>query len=89
MADRLLGTHPHGRSHTGAPRLDAVAILCDNRAMCDFDYLANAEAAMKKAVLSDTAHERLHWVRAAQMWQELARLRHDNGTIVPAVSRSV
>jgi len=37
----------------------------------DYDCLAEAEAAMKRAAATNCPHDRLKWVLAAQVWLDL------------------
>jgi hypothetical protein len=38
-----------------------------------FDFLAEAEAAMKKAAVAGCEHDRLRWTHVAQVWRDLGR----------------
>jgi hypothetical protein len=50
----------------------------DNQGMsADYDCLAEAEAAMKRAAATNCPHDRLRWVRAAQVWLDLDRFGSD------------
>jgi hypothetical protein len=49
----------------------------DQRVSADYDCLAEAEAAMKRAVATKCPHDRLRWVRAAQVWLDLCRFGCD------------
>ena len=50
----------------------------DNQTMnADYDCLAEAEAAMRRAVATNCQHDRLKWVRAAQLWLDLGRFGRD------------
>jgi len=43
----------------------------------DFDCRVQAEAAMRMVAAATCEHDRLKWVRVAQVWQDLARARGD------------
>jgi hypothetical protein len=54
--------------------LNAVTFPRNNRTMShDYDCLAEAEAAMKKAAAATCPDDRLKWVRIAEAWQDLGR----------------
>jgi hypothetical protein len=53
-----------------------------------YDCQAEAEAAMKKAVASTCAHDRLKWVRVAQVWQDLDRCEAQTVGIEPEATCS-
>jgi hypothetical protein len=43
----------------------------------DFDCRAEAQAAMRMAAAATCEHDRLKWLRVAQVWQDLARAHGD------------
>ena len=56
------------------PVPDAFTVLCDDREMSrGYDFRAEAEAALKKAAAATRDHDRLRWLRVAQVWQDLSR----------------
>jgi hypothetical protein len=48
-----------------------------------FDFLAETEAALKKAAAAACEHDRLRWVHVAQVWQDLSRCAEQVVSIVP------
>jgi hypothetical protein len=62
----------------------AFTFPCDGQAMGrGFDFLAEAEAAMKMAAAAACEHDRLRWVHVAQVWKDLDRCAAQLVSIAP------
>lgn len=48
-----------------------------------FDFLAEAEAARKRAAAAACDHDRLRWAHVAQVWQDLDRCAAQLVSIAP------
>ena len=60
-------------------RLHSRATISGMSTGCDCQ--AEAEAAMKLAVAATCEHDRLKWVRVAQVWQDLGRFRAESRVV--------
>jgi hypothetical protein len=52
-----------------------------------YDFLAEAEAAMKRAAAAACEHDRLRWMHVAQVWQDLGRCVAQVASISPKPQR--
>lgn len=63
---------------------------CDGQDMSTaYDFLAEAEAAMKRAAVAACDHDRLRWLHIAQVWQDLGRCAAQVKSIAPKVQSLV